>query len=127
MFFASTSGGARAALVATDEMVEAGRRPAPQEPNARERVLRALQRDDVAAALVLRGIDVVQARQRVAALTDSEVRDLDAGLDSAPAGSYWLTPFFVASLVVAVMYLINRMDLFDRWSEATRGRPQSVD
>lgn len=53
----------------------------------RERLLAALQRDDVARALQERGVDPDEARARVAALSDAEAARLGAEIDRAPAGA----------------------------------------
>lgn len=53
----------------------------------RARLLATLERDDVAAALVARGVSVEQARLRVAALSDAEAAQLAAEIDKAPAGA----------------------------------------
>jgi len=54
---------------------------------AREHLLATLERADVAAALVERGVSLEQARERVAALTDAEAAHVAAQIDSAPAGA----------------------------------------
>jgi hypothetical protein len=54
---------------------------------ARTRLLGALDRSDLAAALAARGVDVAQARERVAALSDAEARLVAAELDRLPAGA----------------------------------------
>lgn len=52
----------------------------------RAHVLAALERADVSAALAERGVNLDQARARVAALTDAEVARVAAEIDRAPAG-----------------------------------------
>ncbi len=54
---------------------------------AREQLLRQLDRDDVVSALTQRGLSPEQARDRVAALTDSQAIELAVRIDRAPAGS----------------------------------------
>ena len=51
------------------------------------RLLASLERADVAAELVARGVSVEQARLRVAALSDAEAAQLAAEIDKAPAGA----------------------------------------
>jgi hypothetical protein len=46
-----------------------------------------LARADVAAALEARGVSVLAARERVAALTDAEAAQVAAQIDQAPAGA----------------------------------------
>jgi len=52
----------------------------------RSRIVAALSREDVQAALVARGIDPAQAQDRVAAMTDEEASVVASQLDTAPAG-----------------------------------------
>ena len=53
----------------------------------RERVLAALERDDMQAQLEAYGISLDEARARVDALTDSEIAALSGSLDQEPAGA----------------------------------------
>ncbi|OYY80156.1 MAG: hypothetical protein B7Y34_06350, partial [Methylophilales bacterium 16-45-9] len=52
----------------------------------RSRIVAALSREDVQAAMVARGIDPAQAQGRVAAMTDEEASVVASQLDTAPAG-----------------------------------------
>lgn len=54
---------------------------------ARATLLSALDRVEVAEALASRGLSVDRARERVAALTDEEARQLAQRIDEAPAGA----------------------------------------
>jgi hypothetical protein len=47
----------------------------------------ALERADVSQALVERGVNLDEARARVAAMTDAEAALVAAQIDSAPAGA----------------------------------------
>lgn len=80
---------AQAALVGTEEVAAAqGMVSADQQAaQARVHVNAMLDRADVAQALAERGVDVDQARARVAALSDFEVAHLAKTLDEAPAGA----------------------------------------
>src|SRR6218665_1738785 len=53
----------------------------------RAHVLATLERADVSAALVERGVDLDEARARVAARTDAEAAQMAADIDRAPAGA----------------------------------------
>ena len=53
----------------------------------RDQIYAALDRADVAAALQERGVDLEQARARVAALTDDEVAQVAHTIETAPAGA----------------------------------------
>jgi hypothetical protein len=73
-----------AAMVSTEQV--AAVQAAPQSA-AHARLNAALDRADLQAALQQRGIDVEQARARVAALTDAEAAQLADQIDQAPAGA----------------------------------------
>lgn len=68
----------------------------------RERLLAALEREDVARVLAERGVDLAQARLRVAALSDAEAARLGAEIDSAPAGANDI----VGSLIFVLVLLL---------------------
>lgn len=72
---------AQAGIVTTDEVVT-------EQTHAmeREQLLQKLDRDDVKAQLESYGVDAEQAQERVAAMTDAEVLELQAGLDQAIVG-----------------------------------------
>lgn len=72
---------AQAGIVTTDEVVT-------EQTHAmeREQLLQQLDRDDVRAQLESYGVDAEQAQERVGAMTDAEVLELQAGLDQAIAG-----------------------------------------
>ncbi len=68
----------------------------------RARLLATLERADVAAGLVARGVSVDQARLRVAALSDAEAAQLAAEIDKAPAGAGELIGTLILVFVVLV-------------------------
>ncbi len=80
---------AQATLIGTEQVAAAqGVVSADQQAQAQRAQLMAwLDRADMAAALAERGLDVEQARARVAALTDAEVAHVAQTLDTAPAGA----------------------------------------
>jgi hypothetical protein len=83
--FAGFMHSAQATLVGT-EQVAAGQGIVSASAQ-RDQVNATLARADVAQALQERGIDLEQARARVAALTDAEVAHVAHTLDTAPAGA----------------------------------------
>lgn len=87
--YAGAVHGAQSALVGTEQVAAAqGVVSADAQAMAeRARVLALLDRPEVAAGLVERGLSAEQARERVAALTDAEVAQLAHTLDTAPAGA----------------------------------------
>jgi len=83
--FAGFVQSAQATLVGTEQVAAA--EGVVSAAAQREQVLQLLTRADVAAALQERGVDMVQAQARIAALTDAEVAQLAHTLDTAPAGA----------------------------------------
>jgi|SRR5882724_5440850 len=76
---------ANAGLISTEQVAASeGLRTAEQQ---RSHVLETLQRADVAQALAERGVNLDQARARVAALSDAEAAQMAAQIDTAPAGA----------------------------------------
>ncbi len=71
-------------LIGTEQALAAATTP---DAAPRARLLSALERADVAAALSQRGVSVDQARERVAALSDAEAALVAERIDSAPAGA----------------------------------------
>lgn len=74
--------GAQAALVGTEAVAAAQ----TASTGAQQRLAATLDRADVVQALAARGVDVDQARERVAALDDAQAAALLAQIDAAPAG-----------------------------------------
>ncbi|HSD96921.1 MAG TPA: PA2779 family protein, partial [Sulfuricaulis sp.] len=72
---------AQAGMVGTEAVVNAA-----QVQQDRERLRSALNRDDVQAQLIARGVDPAQVQARVDSLTDQEVQTLNGKLDQLPAG-----------------------------------------
>ncbi len=88
----------QAAMISSEQVAE-GAASANGEQD-RTRIMSALSREDVQAALVARGIDTAQARDRIAALTDEEASALASHLDSAPAGG------FIGAIVFVFLVLL---------------------
>ena len=74
----------QAAMISAEQVAEST--VTSQGNQDRAIIVAALSREDVQSALVARGIDPVQAQERVAALTDEEASMVASQLDSAPAG-----------------------------------------
>jgi hypothetical protein len=75
--------------------------PGPQQ----QRVLGFLERTDVRAELAAQGVDLGEARLRVAALTDAEAAELAGRIDSLPAGGIGVLG--VALVVFLVLLLTD--------------------
>jgi hypothetical protein len=72
---------ARAGLIGTEQAAAETGAPSP-----RSLVMSVLERTDTASQLQAQGIDIGMARERVASMTDQEVRELARAIQSAPAG-----------------------------------------
>jgi hypothetical protein len=75
----------QAAMITTEQVAAASAFSAAGNDD-RSRIVAALSREDVQAAMVARGIDPAQAQGRVAAMTDEEASVVASQLDTAPAG-----------------------------------------
>jgi hypothetical protein len=74
----------QAAMISAEQVAES---TVTNEGNQnRTLIVAALSREDVQAALIARGIDPAQAKDRVAALSDEEASMVASQLDTAPAG-----------------------------------------
>ena len=73
----------------------------------RMRLTALLDRQDVQAGLEAHGIDPVEARARVASLTDAEVAQITAKLDELPAGGDGVGAVVGALLIVFLVLLFT--------------------
>ncbi|QGT78223.1 PA2779 family protein [Guyparkeria halophila] len=93
-------------LVTTEEAMNA-----EQSAADRERIAEMLSRDEVREQLVAQGVDPAQVEERVAALSDQEVREMNERLDQMPAGANSvvgaLFAVFVILLVTDLLGLTN--------------------
>ena len=96
---------AQAALVSTEQVAVS--QGVNSESAARAHVLATLERADVAAALVERGVSLEQARDRIAALTDAEAAHVARQIDSAPVGA--MSNVVGALVFIFVLLLITDM------------------
>ncbi len=93
----------------------------------RERIVLLLERREVQAQLQARGVDPVQARARIAALSEEEVADLAAGMDERPAAgrdspeqfadAYNSAMFVVLGVLVALLLIIALVQAISRASK----------
>ena len=96
---------ASAALVGTETVVNAA-----QVQQSRERVQSTLNRDDVKAQLMARGVDPAQVQARLDSLTDGEAQTLAAKMDQLPAGGDGLgllVFIFIVLLITDIMGFTN--------------------
>jgi len=93
---------AHAALVTTGQAIEAG-----AAGGERDRVAAFLAREDVRAQMVALGVDPVEAVNRVAGLSDAEVRQIAGHLDRLPAGQSAVGAVIGAALFIFLVLLIT--------------------
>lgn len=74
----------------------------------RAAVLEVLARADTASQLQAMGVDPLQARDRVAAMSDHEVAQLAADIRQAPAGADGGTVLAVVVIAAAIWYFAYR-------------------
>jgi len=88
---------AQAGMIGTDQVV--------QSSTAMERstVLNFVSRADVAGQLAAMGLDVSTAKDRVAAMTDDEVRSLAGKINAMPAGAD-ASGLLILILIIAVIW-----------------------
>jgi hypothetical protein len=95
---------ALAALIGTDAVADF--------PNAqvdRDRVLQLLAREEVRAALLAQGLDPAEAQARVASLSDSEIREIAARLESLPAGGDGFGAAIAVLLIILLVVVILKV------------------
>ena len=73
----------------------------------RERLQQLVEREDVAHELERLGVDPVEARLRIAALSDAELAALQGRLDQLPAGNGAVGAVVGALLIVFIILLIT--------------------
>ncbi|NIR27919.1 MAG: PA2779 family protein [Gammaproteobacteria bacterium] len=99
---------AQARIIGTESAIEA-----QQREQRIERVSALLAREDVRAQLVEMGVDPETAQERVASLTDSELRMLDQHIEKLPAGgSDVLIIVGAVFVVLLVLELIGVTNFF---------------
>jgi hypothetical protein len=95
-------GVAQAALVSTDKVV------AQSEIEAdRMRIVALIMRQDVQHQLQAEGVDPNEALARVATLSDIEIRQIAARIDSMPAGQGVVESLIGALLIVFIVLLVT--------------------
>ena len=97
----------QAAMVGTDSVVQQ-----QQSQFDREQLVQLLDRSEVQQQLVAMGVDVDDAKQRVAQMTDDEVQQLNAQLGELPAGGDVLGIAFLVFLVFVITDIMGATDIF---------------
>ena len=93
---------ALAAMIGTESVVDSDRAQ-----YAREYLKTFMARDDVKTALVSRGIDPLEAQNRIDSLTDKEARWVADQLDQMPAGGSFFTTLLIVVFLVFVILLVT--------------------
>jgi len=93
---------AHAALITSGQAIEAG-----AAGGERDRVAAFLAREDVREEMVALGVDPVEAVNRVAGLSDAEVRRIAGHLDQLPAGQSAVGAVIGAALFIFLVLLIT--------------------
>jgi len=100
---------AQASLVTTQEAISAAGGSAQ---DSRDKVAAFLGRADVRQALEAQGVSGAAAMERVQAMTDSEVAQLAARVDQAPAGGDVLGVLFTVFIVLLVTDILGLTKIF---------------
>jgi hypothetical protein len=98
---------AHAGMIGTEAVVNAA-----QAQQNRERLHSALNRDDVQAQLLARGVDPTQVQARVDSLTDEEMQTLATDMDQLPAGGSVVGALVLIFLVLLVTDLLGLTNVF---------------
>jgi hypothetical protein len=73
----------------------------------RGQIVTLLDRADVREQLNALGVDPEDAKQRVAAMTDQQVQELNQQLESLPAGSSTFGTILIVLLIVFIVFVIT--------------------
>lgn len=98
---------ANAALIGTGDVVSAGKAS-----QARAHIENLLQREDVKAQLLARGVDPDAVQARVDSLTDQEINTLAGKLDQLPAGGDALGLIVFLFIVLLITDILGFTDIF---------------
>lgn len=107
ILFTSLQSTVHAAIVSTSELVAE-----EQSYMDRKYLLKSLDREEVQATLVSQGVDLKMAKLRVASMTDTEVRTLNAKMDNLPAASGVAGTVVFILIVLLVTDLIGVTDVY---------------
>ena len=93
---------AQAQLIGTNTVIAAQNQAA-----TRERVTAFLNRDDVQQIMVQRGVDIAEARSRVASLSDAELTKISRTMEQLPAGGDGVGAVVGAVVLIFLVLLIT--------------------
>ena len=98
---------AQAGMIGTEAVASAA-----QAQQHRERLYNALDRSDVKAQLLARGVDPAQVQARVDSLTDEEIQTLATNMDQLPAGGDIVGALVLIFIVLLVTDLLGLTNVF---------------
>ena len=107
ILFVSVQPAANAAIVSTSELIAT-----EQSKIGREYLLNSLEREEVRTALTSQGVDLEMAKQRVASMTDEEVKALNQKMEEMPAGGGVVGAVVIVFLVLIITDLVGWTDVF---------------
>ncbi len=91
-----------AAMVGTETVLTT-----TQTQNARENLIRFLEREDVEVAMTAQGVNWLEAKARVGSLSDAEVMRIAEKMDQLPAGGDGLGILVGTALIVFLVLLFT--------------------
>jgi len=97
-----------ASMIGTQTLIET-----QQTDDPRARVDEFILQDSVQAQLIALGAEPAEVRERLAALTDEELRKLDQNIDTMPAGGI-LTVIGIVFVVLIILELTGTIDIFKK-------------
>jgi hypothetical protein len=97
-----------AGVIGTQTLIETRQMDEP-----RAQVERFVSRDGVQAQLIVLGVDPANVRERVAALTDEELRELNQNIDTLPAGGI-LEVIGIVFVVLIILELTGSINIFNK-------------
>jgi hypothetical protein len=98
---------ANASMIGTEAVIDSA-----QVRQDRARLHQILNRDDVKAELIARGVDPAQVQARVDSLTDQEVQTLSTRMDQMPAGGDVLGLIVFVFLVLLITDILGFTNIF---------------
>jgi len=98
---------ANASMIGTEAVIDSA-----QVQQDRARLHQVLNRDDVKAELIARGVDPAQVQARVDSLTDQEVQTLATKMDQMPAGGDALGLLVFVFLVLLITDILGFTNIF---------------
>ena len=105
---ASLTSASYAGIIGTQTLVET-----QQKGDARARVEKFISQDSVQAQLIALGADPADVQERVAALTEEELRELNQNIDTMPAGGI-LALIALVFVVLLILELTGTIDIFKK-------------